>query len=50
MSKFGPSGSFKNRNSTLELTTDVMARSNNEVFLDLKNILAIALSLTPGDA
>lgn len=40
MSKFAPSGSLrdKNTNSIFESTRAVIAKSNNEVFLDVKSI------------
>lgn len=37
--RFGPSGSSKNTNITLEHTTDVTPKITNEVFLKLKYIL-----------
>lgn len=39
MSKFGPSGSLKNKNSILEHRIAVMPRMSNEKFFDLKYIL-----------
>ena len=36
MSKFGPSGSLKKKNMTLENTRDVVPNIINEVFFDLK--------------
>ncbi len=35
MSKFGPSGSLKKKNSALEHTRDVIPRSSNEVLFEL---------------
>ena len=38
MSKLGPSGSWKDKNSTREHAIAVIPRSNNEIFFDLKYI------------
>lgn len=45
-SKFGPSGSLKNKNSILEHTIAVMPKISSELFFDLKNIAVCVLSLT----
>jgi hypothetical protein len=37
--RFGPSGSLKNKNSTLEQMIAVIARISSEIFFDLKYIL-----------
>ena len=50
ISKFGPSGSLKSENSTLEHTMDVTPRISNKVFFDLKSIFAIIVSLTQGES
>lgn|GEM_PF-3012289 len=39
--RFGPSGSLKNRNITLEKTSDVIARIRSEIFSDLKCIFKL---------
>ena len=44
-SKFGPSGSLKNKNITLEHAIDVIPKISNEVFFDLKYIFVIILDL-----
>jgi hypothetical protein len=38
--RFGPSGSLKNKNITLEQTMDVMPRIISEVFFDLRYIFS----------
>jgi hypothetical protein len=41
MSKFGPSGSLKSENKSLEQTRDVIPKISNGVFFDLKCIWVI---------
>src|SRR5678815_3927662 len=38
--RFGPSGSLKRKNNTLEHTRDVMPRISNEAFFDLKSMIS----------
>ena len=45
MNKFGPSGSLKSANITLEHTMAVMPKISNEVFFELKYIFAIVLGI-----
>lgn len=41
--RFGPSGSLKNMNITLEHVIDVMPKINNEIFFDLEYIFVSIL-------
>jgi len=47
-SKFGPSGSLKNKNSNLEHARDIIPKISNEVFFDVKYVLIIWLVLLDG--
>jgi hypothetical protein len=45
ISKFGPSGSLKSANITLEHTIDVIAKISSETFFDMKYIFVIILEI-----
>ena len=45
MSKFGPSGSLKNKNSALEHAKDVAAKIATEIFFEIKYIAVIVLEI-----
>src|SRR6185295_8785431 len=49
ISRFGPSGSLKNTNITLENTSDVTPRIINEVFFDFKFIFLLYQTCEVGD-
>ena len=43
ISKFGPSGSLKKKNISLEHAIDVIPKISNEIFFELKPIVVIIL-------